>query len=518
MFQPKPRPNAMVHIPKSLPGLSSNIRKKIPLNGNIGNKSKSKNILPNPFSPLNRVQNLTSGKYLKVLPVSNLFKAAITNTLTSNKKGTVPITHNIIVKNSHLVRKCPHPQKEVKTPCLNKLPPGITVTRTKKTGHVDRKRSMPQNMPATVIMKKPKLQNKALHRVGAVLTVEVDKDVITTSVPTVSRPEWYVKPEDYRKAEEIEKQNNKEPDPIKYVEVTIEDSPVKALLDKRIHGMGIETPILIEDSPGKPNIKDKSDGNCTDNEDDKASNDICRKNVKTPHSKKRLNYPKDDIVENVSVPKGEEDRASNDTCCKNNKTPHSKKRLDHLKDDIVKKVSVPKGNDKINENNDIIKEKNATITQETVPVDNETIVLEDDEIPQVVQKEITNKALSTIEIEDSPIKCPNDTKKNYYMLDAVTGEFHPLYQRFIDLCFKLENSEDMNKIVEKKLKAYYRQVPKSYVESEGFIEMVSSKITAMEVTPERMYLHIKDIVDELNFQRKNSKSQTTDGTRDSSES
>ncbi|XP_022126650.2 uncharacterized protein LOC111001189 [Pieris rapae] len=82
------------------------------------------------------------------------------------------------------------------------------------------------------------------------------------------------------------------------------------------------------------------------------------------------------------------------------------------------------------------------------------------------------------------------------------GEFNPIYQKFIDTCLHIENSNDMQYIVEKKIKSYYRQCPKEYVDSEEFLDLVSGKIIAIEASPNKMYLYIRDVVNQLNIQRK----------------
>lgn len=296
------------------------------------------------------------------------------------------------------------------------------------------------------VRKKPKVNKE-------VLTVDLVEDDCATS----SGPQWYLRPEEQAEIEKLklEERNNAEPDTSELVEIIIEDSPVKPLSHQNTSNAKIELSVTIDDSPVKPVVDKKFKPSGSDEE----KTDL----KKVPHSKKKLDYPNSE--------------------------------------------SIKEGSGEI--------EVQSMQTEETTKaVDNRNLVQQPRNIDYIV------------EIEESPVKpeeptqhstpkkkCPFKPHLNNieFHIPGNTkddnGEFHPVYQSFIDLCFELENSEDMKKIVEKKIKAYYRQVPKTYTESEDFIDMVSSKILSMKAGPEKMYLYIKDIVDELNFKRKLTKFQ-----------
>ncbi|CAB3254751.1 unnamed protein product [Arctia plantaginis] len=302
------------------------------------------------------------------------------------------------------------------------------------------------NRTIVMLNNKKKQETKQRH-VGEVLTVELDDD---EAPARRSSPQWYVRPEDQVLSSTEEEKNNKEPDTSKLIEITIEDSPAKPIIHKQTHTVGAELAITIDDSPVKVIVDKDRSASESDNEND---NNVSQ----TPRSKKQLVYPKD---------------------TENNKTveieiePHS--------------VSVNNCTDSKDPKDD------SFVSREEANKQNLNYMAKSEGINKSADKE-TDSSLSKESIKDAQ--------------NSDLSEFHPVYQSFIDLCFQLENSDDMKTIVEKKIKGYYKQVPKDYTESEEFTDMVSSKILAMKAGPEKMYLYIKDVVDELNLQRKLAKAQ-----------
>lgn len=484
-------PNAMVHIPDKLSSLSSKpgftvkpVKPKIPskcLNPiSIAKGSIGKSITVTKVPATNVVSNPFAGKMkLNGTSVKNV---AVKQTKQTPKKSIIPIglkpisglpIRPIKISNPHTV--FPIGQNLIKpktTSSITNLPPGITVKRTTMVSDTKRKyiQMVSNSKSNKVISIKRRPNKKPVVSTGEV--VDLDDD---DSPAPAGGPQWYLRPEEQNKTDpdnskdkvsadenedetktkdlndksndKMETQNNKEPEPTTFIEITIEDSPIKPP-NKRKDEVGAELAITIEDSPVKPSTAKKAQKS-DDNEE--------KTRKKQPHSKKRLKYPAQ-VTNTVEI------------------------EIDPL--------PVPDNVEGANE-------------QE-----------ENNDYPIV---EIEESPLKTVEnLEASTPQKPKSSSINIKSKPQMTlltskptsnEEFHPVYQQFIELCFKLENSEDMVIIVDKKIKGYYRQVPKEYTESEAFVDMVAEKIISMKADPEKMYLYIKDVVDELNLQRKMAKTQ-----------
>lgn len=459
MFQmkPKPKPNAMVLIPNKLPGVTikpaktnkSPVQKLVGKGVTVTKVVKPINI---PATTIKKTNGRPSPIPIKKNPPKNFIKNVLSKPIPIASSSTLnPISLMKKLTNSQVViNKVPSTSKiyypnliKVQTPIkINKMAP-ITITKTQ--GSIKR--------PATTIVSNVRKKSKTNPKIpsGEVLTVELDDDDVTPS--PIAGPQWYLRPEDQKETENIEEKNNAEPAAPNFIEITIEDSPVKPKKHNKQTGeVGVELAITIEDSPAKSVAVQE---NTSDNE--------TIENNKEPHSKKKLEYPKktdinmeSSIEIEVEPMEGFYHKANSD----------SKKIETNLNEHIIEVADSPL---------------------------------------KIVQ---TSQSTPTKKEEENPRFHIKDASSLIETPPAVTNsEFHPVYQSFIDLCFKLEDSDDMKKIVEKKIKAYYKQVPKVYAESEDFIDMVSSKVLAMKASPEKMYLYIKDIVDELNLQRKMAKSQ-----------
>ncbi|XP_050359291.1 daxx-like protein [Nymphalis io] len=469
--QPAPKkkklmPNAMVNIPTKLPGVTIKPAKfnLIPAPRISSNPSKAynvpKGILSKPImigkGNISFDRNINKYKPSPAICVpilKNNPKVTRPVTSTPNRNFINPISIAKNLKKSETVIKKLPPSKKFKSPAeiqgprlLDNLPPGITIRPLAHAGVS----GFNKNRNASILK----------NSIGEILTVEIDDEESIES--SIGSPQWYLRPEEqidnnlpkehdevvnksYGNIElSLEEQNNKEPEIKNFVEITIEDSPVKGLHLRERSQIGKELSITVEDSPVK----------VIENKDEDRDGRLGLE--KAPQSKKKLEYPTRKVIKDV-------------------------RQVVEIEIDLMET-----GPFICNDNND---------------TGNEQIESNSGEQGNLKHKEAY--VINDYSKDNSP--------------QRGDGEFHPVYQNFIDLCFELENSEDMRKIVEKKIKAYYKQCPKEYVESEEFIDMVSGKIVSMGAAPGKMYLFIKDVVDELNLQRKMSKTlgpKTTDIIQD----
>ncbi|CAK1599582.1 unnamed protein product [Parnassius mnemosyne] len=474
----KPLPNAMVHIPNKLHGITIK-----PMATNLPHKHKV--LLGKSLSitklPQSTTVNLTpNANRHNGRPMQKCVSKPIYRKLMTDKP--VPIQDkfninpfNIANRGPTLLNRTPSKftkrQFKVQDPkVLNNLPPSITIKRTQGGKSVVPVASVPNVNKITVKKNLTLVPSKTLQKdhgscVGDVLTVELDDDEGSQSSTATGSPQWYLRPEEQLNENSLELKNNKEPEASNMIEIIIEDSPVKPCLLKDSHQKSNELSITIEDSPIKP-FNDASSVCDSDNEQD---------NTKVPLSKKKLKYP------------GNSEFNENEMEVDNDSSVNKSEVNNHPEEGIVENDSENgvQQTTQLDENDKPEKTDSLTVNSIMVKKDNS---LESDPHSNDKRVEVPNKDVKSV--------CSSES-----------SEFHPIYQKFIDLCFELENSDDMNKIVEKKIKTYYRQVSKEYVESEEFIDMVSTKITLMKAGPQKMYLYIKDIVDELNLQRKMAKTQ-----------
>ena len=84
----------------------------------------------------------------------------------------------------------------------------------------------------------------------------------------------------------------------------------------------------------------------------------------------------------------------------------------------------------------------------------------------------------------------------------VKAIINPAFQGLLDACRKAEKSEDMEKLIDKKLVKYYTTVHPDFLNSKSFCKSVKSVTEEILKHPELVYLKIKNIVEELNARRK----------------
>lgn len=445
----KPARSSPTSLPKGLIGKGITVRKVSSGKPQTFNKNKI-----NGKPPTQQLKpKITFNPYTdRVKPVPIVNKPSNSN-VTIVKPGD--FVKNFVPRPNFPLLKAPI---RIQNPKTFSLPPSITVKKTVS------------NRSIVLLNVKGKTEENQNVDVGNdVMTVELDDDEVPAQTGS---PQWYLRPEDGEVEEaaenpEFEDENNKEPETTNLIEITIEDSPIKPVQNKRTHEVGAELAITIDDSPVKA-VADKINrtDSVTDNEEDASGTNV-------PQSKKKLEYPKEI-----------EDRRTVEI---------------EIGPVVVSESNVCSVSDKSNDPVYTTPENKAEPENKVGPENKK-------ESENIKEPENKNEPENKKEL-DAPAPLPPPKEERIVLVIRKPSEFHPVYQSFINLCFQLENSEDMKKIVEKKIKGYYRQVPKEYTESEEFIDMVSSKIIAMKASPEKMFLYIKDIVDELNLQRKLAKSQ-----------
>ncbi|XP_077287256.1 daxx-like protein [Arctopsyche grandis] len=89
--------------------------------------------------------------------------------------------------------------------------------------------------------------------------------------------------------------------------------------------------------------------------------------------------------------------------------------------------------------------------------------------------------------------------------DADEAEIHSSFQNFLDLCLSLDDSDDMKKIVDKRLKHYYKSVDRTFTRSKEFRTLVEEKMVEINSTPQYLFIYVKEVADELKAHRTKSK-------------
>lgn len=484
----------MVHIPNELPGITIKPAsiKVSPLTS-IGEGvtvtkvySRAGSKVANPFANKNRLNGkpripskpvIQPSHLNRILPASNL---AVKIAPSIKKIGqTTPSLGPLKIAKGLLKSSLTLPK-----PLQSRLPPGITIKRTNKTTikHGERK------LPAEKLQgQRPKCYSGSKSsKPPEMVCVDLDDD----DIPASTGPQWYLRPEDredndsienttdleeadetktstkeentVKETSDMEKQNNKESEP-QYVEIVIEDSPSKPQKSQR-RCKRDESAITIEDSPAKSAVDKPAPSSSSDNETATTEKD--------KQSKKKLEYPKSAKTMEIEID------------------------FSQVADSVNPNVDI--NIDTHNADTEIVEIEESPLK----PLESENTSTPKKKKPNP-QPQLKFNVTKTTPVKSQPISSQSKTVTS----PSEPGEFHPTYQSFINLCFQFENSADMNTIVEKKIKAYYRQVPKEYTESEAFVDIVASKISAMKAAPDKMYLYIKDVVDELNMQRKVAKSQ-----------
>lgn len=450
--------NVMVHIPTKIHGVTIQ-----PVKSNSMNTQKlfsginlTVTKIPKQIDPVRRARQMKIPDKIDQKPLKGVMKKKVSLKPNANiNKNRMPLVINPFSQVKNYVptpfincgtTKLQTPIPIATMPVLKKLPPSVTI---KKTFTIPRPSANTVNIPKVV----PKKIN-TLKKAKAPIMHTIQLGNGEPPGKYTDRPQWYVRPEDQTETDlssTQESMNNKEPEKPAYIEITIEDSPIKPPKAKRTRELSIETVVTIDDSPNKATSNAGPDNG--DGSDDEPN--TCKK---IPHSKKKLNYePGVQCIEEIQT-------------------------FEIEIDPIAVIVNEP------------------IITTEN---ESEVIALPDIEEVQETPVEIAqNKQGDISVVQAKPIQSKEVAGPSTVVSDIEENEFSSSYLSFINLCLQLEDSDDMKKIVEKKIKTYYRQVPKEYTQSEEFIDMVLSKVSAMQAAPDKMYVYIKDVVDELNLQRK----------------
>ena len=85
---------------------------------------------------------------------------------------------------------------------------------------------------------------------------------------------------------------------------------------------------------------------------------------------------------------------------------------------------------------------------------------------------------------------------------AFLNVIDPNFQKFINACKKIDNSKDMDKIVEKKLLKYYHAVHPDFINSKVFQKILKKSIEDIKETPNDVYVKLKIVIEELDIRRK----------------
>lgn len=181
---------------------------------------------------------------------------------------------------------------------------------------------------------------------------------------------------------------------------------------------------------------------------------------------------------------------------------------------------IDSGKEEIKAVKEEIKAVKEDIVVETKPSDDKDV---DFSIPSP-KKDIIVFIPDNVLIEDKPVSIKKvDVKINMRLEDVIEvqefiknspvkriaptpvvdteRQINETYQSLIDLCFKLDSSDDMKKIIDKKVKAYYLSVQPSFTESKSFCKFVQGKVDEILGNPDCLFLYIKDVVDELRVRR-----------------
>ncbi|XP_014369444.2 uncharacterized protein LOC106719596 [Papilio machaon] len=479
----KPLPNAMVHIPNKIRDVTIN---PVSCNKNkLSRKLVTRTPNQTPIVTMSRTninarQSKPNGRCLHRLtpqPPSQNLKTdkalQIQNKLNSYPLKVLPRKP---LKVGHWNSGVQRPRVQGISPKLiSSLPPSITVTKT----HGGSSTSHSGVLKNKIRVNKEFSNNTFGHSInkiypasciGEILTVELDDDENTSSVDNSSQAQWYMRPEEQLEKNKLEEQNNSEPKVKEMIEITIEDSPVKPCLLERAKNINDTLSITIDDSPVKVVKKSANQADLgSDTEPGKPN---------SPHSKKKLDYPEAEKSNEVSM---EIDSGN---------VIESEPKEVKDSDEIALETAIQETKDK---DGGINVDKPVTSTADL------------DEVNDTTQKDVSPKNDNLAENSNEVEKNNSNDKDIMDVSNESSGEFHSIFQQFMDLCLEIDKSEDMRTIVEKRIKTYSRQVPKEFVESEQFLDMVSTKITLIKSEPSKIYLHIKDIVDELKLHRKRKK-------------
>ncbi|GLH15272.1 Putative histone binding domain of the death-domain associated protein [Gryllus bimaculatus] len=96
---------------------------------------------------------------------------------------------------------------------------------------------------------------------------------------------------------------------------------------------------------------------------------------------------------------------------------------------------------------------------------------------------------------------PKEISKSNGSASPLTENHEVVFNEFVDDCLRLDSSSNMKKIIEKKLKKYYFLLVPAYRSSEQFQVFLERKSAEMQRSPSQRFIHLKEVVDELNVHR-----------------
>ncbi|CAO1384415.1 unnamed protein product [Diamesa serratosioi] len=85
---------------------------------------------------------------------------------------------------------------------------------------------------------------------------------------------------------------------------------------------------------------------------------------------------------------------------------------------------------------------------------------------------------------------------------TALNEIGPNFQKFINACKKIDDSKDMDKIIQKKLLKYYHAVHPDFINSKVFQKILKKSIEDINETPNDVYVKLKIVIEELDIRRR----------------
>lgn len=112
--------------------------------------------------------------------------------------------------------------------------------------------------------------------------------------------------------------------------------------------------------------------------------------------------------------------------------------------------------------------------------------------------------VTTSEENSGDIKKPMLVVKTKQPVNVENGHEN-VFLMFIGQCLSRERTSDMEKVVEK-LKRKYEQLDTAYANSEAFADLLNEKRHLLELEKGALYMHIKDVLDEMKIRKAGRKS------------
>lgn len=124
-------------------------------------------------------------------------------------------------------------------------------------------------------------------------------------------------------------------------------------------------------------------------------------------------------------------------------------------------------------------------------------------IPFGTENEVIHEdSLLVIQDESNNVNESEDTSRSNQGSSSSKTVIDPNFQKFINACKKIDDSKDMDKIVEKKLLKYYHAVHPDFINSKVFQKILKKSIEDITQTPNDVYVKLKIVIEELDVRRR----------------